>query len=111
MIRIYIKWDFISPSLRVASGILYVDDVEAGRNNRNIFKCKVKVEDGSLGYSSIKKDGIPSNLFENIKHQIDLMTRSFFSGVILRNYCYHWLSEPESENFLNLHRKEILERK
>lgn len=110
MIRMNIKWNFVSPSLRVVSGLLSVDDLEVGKEGRNIFKCKVKVEEGSLGFSSIEDDGIPSKLFESIKEQIELMSRSFFNGVILRDCCYHWLDELSSDNFLSLEKK-FLERK
>ena len=102
-IRIRIDWTFVSPLLRIASGILKVEVVTNGKVNKLLFKCKVKKESGSLGYSSSDKNdeslSIPHRLFEELKPTIDVMVRSYFQGMILENSDFHWIEDSLSKPF------------
>ncbi len=94
MIRLHIDWEFISPSLRVASGILEVRDMYLTRNTL-LLQCKIKKESGCTGYKSIDNTlpGIHTKLFEEIKSQLDTMIDSFFQGVLLSDKTYCWIND------------------
>ena len=97
MIRMTIKFDIISPFLRVISGTLYVENIDY-EDMSNIptptllFKCKVKKEENCLGYSSYE-DGeyIPTKLFNCIKPLVDEKLRSYWHGMILEKSDYAWV--------------------
>jgi len=101
MIRIKIDWDFVSPVLKVISGIVNVKQIFYNKKSEFIYKCKVKREVNTVTYTSIivNKD-ISDEANTEIQRRVNLMVDSFFNGVILRNYCYHWLSTEESEKIL-----------
>ena len=104
MIRINIKWDFISPSLRVISGILTVENFASDATSKGevLLRCRVKKESGTLGYSSIDdkgKGGIPHYLFEALRPQINTMVRSYYDGVLLKDFQYDWVENPNNLSF------------
>lgn len=97
MIRMTIKFDVISPFLRLISGTLYVEDIDSVNMNNPpkptlLFKCKVKKEQYCVGYSSYE-DGeyIPTKLFNCIKPLVDEKLRSYWHGMILENQDYAWV--------------------
>lgn len=94
MIQLYIDWDFISPSLKICSGILYIFKqeykAETGIDRILLLKCKVKREQHSIGYSSIDEKEYSGDLFEKYREQIDILVNSYYKGMILKNCCYHW---------------------
>lgn len=96
MIQITINWDFISPSIQTVSGIVeinYVADVTAPWNL--LAKFRVRVEPGSIGYTSLDKKGIPSVVLEAVKPQLDVMVRSYQQGVIMDNKDFVWIIEED----------------
>jgi len=104
MIRIIIDWDYLSPTLGVASGICSVDDVDyanrRGPNQvNNILKCKVTVERGSLGFTGVKEgEGVPSKLFEKFRKEISELAHSYHRGMLLEDCTYYWYDEDNEIN-------------
>jgi len=97
-----IKWDFISPSLRVVSGILKIEDITFGNGmpSKLLIKCKVKKETGMSGYSAISpQKSIPSKLFEELKPVIDTMVNSYYRGMLLRSENYEWIDDSANKDF------------
>ena len=68
MIRILIDWDYLSPTLGIASGICTVAEVNfmgSPIKNEQILRFKVKVERGSIGFTGmVEREGIPTKEFE-----------------------------------------------
>lgn len=96
MLRIWIEWDFISPSMGAVSGIATVHYVEGVNNWTQIAKFRVKCEPGMLGYSS-EKEGIPTLLMDAIKPRLDQMLRSFRDGIALEKITFTWVHQDECE--------------
>jgi len=97
MIRVFIKWDFISPVLRSASGMVEVHYVKDITNFDLIAKFKVKVEDGSTGYESVVSKGIPTIILDAIKPQLDAMVRSYHDGITLCKNSFFWSIDEDIE--------------
>jgi len=106
MLRMTIKFDNISPFLRVMSGTLYVEDVDSVIISNPpvlLFKCKVKKDQYSLGYSSFEEDeGIPTKLFNCIKPLVDEKLRSYWHGMVLENTDYAWVSLTGDDSWSQL---------
>ena len=97
MIQITIDWDFISPSIQTVSGIVtvsYVTDTVTVPW-KTLAKFRTRVEPGSVGYRSLDSKGVPSNVFDAIKPQLDIMVRSFQQGVIMDKRDFTWIMESE----------------
>jgi len=93
-IRINIDWDFMSPTLRRASGIVKVEEHQAPPAIiKTILKCRCYVEDGCSGFKSMEGEGIPTKTFDLFEEHIRGLMRSFFDGMLLRNQLWHWLPE------------------
>lgn len=102
MLRIHIEWEFTSPFLQTASGILYIIDMYHGfgKSDRILLKCKVEKKTGSTGYSSIDKTrGIHSTFFESLKPYIDVMIQSYYDGMVLNNKTYAWVDDSADMSF------------
>lgn len=95
MFRVAIDWDYMSPLLRVASGIVHVHHVQDGyiTEHTQIAKFKVKCKPGSRRYTTIDGKGISSKIFDPIKPQLDIMVTSFISGMNLEKTPAMWLIE------------------
>jgi hypothetical protein len=91
-----INWDFISPVMQTVSGIVVVHYVEDGMVNnwKPLAKFRTTVKPGSTGYKCIE-NSVPTNVFEAIKPQLDIMVRSFHQGVIMDNDDFTWIMEDE----------------
>jgi len=100
MIRIHIDWEFMSPLLGIASGILEVRDMYQGRSTL-LLQCRVKKEQGTTGYESVdrSKPGIPAKLFEELKPQIDIMVDSYFHGMLLEEMTYTWVDDSADDGW------------
>ena len=96
MFRIWVNWDFISPSMGAVSGIVTVHYVEGVSNWTKIATFRVKCEPGMLGYSS-EKEGIPTILMDAIKPRLDQMIRSFRDGISLESTTFTWVHPEESD--------------
>ena len=91
--RIVIKWDFVSPTLRVAKGTVHVDRIQSKINDYQVFEkheFEVSVNDSSLGYSNY-----PDIVTDQMKEMIDMMAKSYFAGVVLGDTSYMWLENKE----------------
>jgi len=104
-IRVDIEWEFISPLLRRASGIVKVWDMhnsistqqkewDPNGNNNLILECRCHIEQGSNGFSGMEEyEGVPTKLFNIYGDTIRAMMKAFFDGMILRNKQFHWIEE------------------
>ena len=94
MIRIMIKWDFVSPTLQTVSGIVTLDwVVDTIVTWKTLAEFRVKVKPGTVSYSSLSDKGIPSIYLDAIKPQLDIMVRSYHRGVILGKDDFTWVIE------------------
>ncbi len=104
MIRIKIDWEYLSPTLGIASGIFSVDDVDHANRKPsdqviNIIKGRVKVERGTLGFTGLKEGtGVPSKLFEKFRKEISEMAHSYHRGMLLEDCTYYWYDEDNEVN-------------
>jgi hypothetical protein len=103
MVRITVEWNNVIPSLHVAAGVLTahkqtwpkVNEKDKAMCFEEIFSCKVKVEQGSLSYSSLHTEGIKSLYFDLYKEKIDIMLRSYHAGTTIKEQTYFWIEDPE----------------
>jgi hypothetical protein len=102
MFKIVIEWDVISPFLKFISGIVKVyHRKDSTLSNTILISFKVTKEVGSIGYSS--EEGIPCEILNAIKPQLDIMVRSFFDGVNLSQDTFQWVFiEDVEEGLVNL---------
>ena len=105
MIRITINWDFISPVLRVISGILLIEDVDISYNRplKTILCCKIKKEQGSFGYNSIDDKGFSTVLLDLFKEKIETMVHGYFAGMNLEESPFSWVEDsfgPPFDDYL-----------
>lgn len=98
MIRIMIKWDFVSPLLKTVSGIVEVHNSSTVDEWELLSKFKATCKPGSLSYESINDGkGMPSVVLDSIKPQLDVMMRSFRDGVVLNKSTFSWIHDDEQE--------------
>jgi hypothetical protein len=108
MVRLRIKFDQVSPYLRVMSGILYVEKVDTTATSDSpmieLFRCKVKKEYHSTGYSISHENskGIPSKLFKCLKPIIDTMLRSYWNGMVLEKEDFTWVRMEGDDSYKRL---------
>jgi len=107
MIRVDIKWDFLSPALGVASGILKVISYKhngALEEGKTLIKCKVKKDRSSTGFSAIAQDkGVRKDLFDIFEDRIRTMIDSYYYGMNLKDSTYSWIdnsADKTLEEFL-----------
>lgn len=97
-VRIDIEWIFISPSLRVASGIIKVlTDEFCNLSTKVLFECSCEVKDGLRSFKAINEKPIPSKLFDKYEPYIKCMMLSYFEGMVLNKKQFFWI--PESLNY------------
>ena len=100
MLRISINWTFVSPVLRVSTGILKVEFQNKDWAFEEIFRCKVRKEQGTIGYSGIPPDlGVPADLFEALRPTINTMVRAYWDGMILEKSTYEWVEDSADLTF------------
>jgi hypothetical protein len=102
MIRIDIDWDFISPAMGVASGILKVISYKhngALDEGKILIKCNVKKERGSLGFNAISQDkGVRKDLFDIFDDRIKTMIDCYYRGMNLENSAYSWIDDSADKS-------------
>lgn len=102
MIRVDINWDFISPGLGVASGILRVISYKnngAFDEGKVLIRCKVKKERGSTGFSAITQDnGVRKDLFDVFEDRIRTMVDCFYHGMLLKDSAYSWVDDSADKS-------------
>ena len=108
MIRIFIDWDMISPALSVASGIVTLHYSTTPAVFKEIAKFRVRKEEHSLGYKCIGEKGIPSEIFEAVKPQLNAMVRSFHDGMKMKKNSCDWVIQEDLDecmkNFNSAHK-------
>jgi len=95
-IRIDIDWDFVSPALQAASGVVSIvaGDGIGGSPTGVILQCRCHIEKGSNGFSELSEgEGVSNDLFEIFRDQIKSMMHSFFKGMLLEKSDYHWIED------------------
>jgi hypothetical protein len=96
MIRITIKWNFISPMLQTATGIVEVHHAsETVTDLKLIARFQASVKPGSTGYKSIDEKGVPSIVLDGVKTYLDIYLKAFRDGMILEKTSFFW-SIPEA---------------
>lgn len=110
MVRITLKIDQRSPFLRVLSGVLHVEEVDIQRISLapvELFRCKFRKEEHTLGYSSFEGEaGIPTSLFNCIKPLLDEKIRSYWKGMVLDKDDYAWIPMEGDGSWACLNRLE-----
>lgn len=95
--RITIQWDFISPSLQIASGMIFIEKMTSNLkfiiHPEKQFKFKVKVETGRVGYRALEDGHRFPHEWDKVKDLVDTMVSSYFAGLTLKNSIYHWVDE------------------
>jgi len=103
MLRIDVKWDFVSPMLRVALGTLSVNDINYNGCNYSyktsdpVLECKVKIESHSIGFKSISDKGFSTEIFNLLKPKVGVLLNSFFDGLVLNQQSHLWLDDITCE--------------
>jgi hypothetical protein len=96
-VRVMIKWEPPMKLLQVAQGILTCEKQIHKQNQlvfEELFSCRVKVENGSHGYSGIEEGkGIPSTPFNRIKDKLEIMLKSYHDGLALSEYSFFWIQD------------------
>jgi hypothetical protein len=97
-IRIDIEWNFTSPVLQRASGIIKIWKIDQELLESNppelIFQCRCRVERGSMGFTGITEgESFSSRLLTIYDNQIKTLMRSYYDGMLLRDKQYHWVEE------------------
>jgi hypothetical protein len=92
--RMTIKWKFISPVLRVATGTVHLENFDSRTTvspPTEKYEWKVRVEEGVLGL-----EGKIPDLAPRVKQLMDAMTRSYFNGLLLRDTSCEWIVGEEA---------------
>jgi hypothetical protein len=102
--RLTIDWNFISPALRIASGIATLEKFERGNAVSppiKKFQWKIKKEHGTYG-----QEGFIPNLTETNEDIIKTITQSYFDGLCMKDSSFHWffderiLKMPKDEDYM-----------
>ena len=91
--KIEIDWDFRSPSLRVLTGEVRIGRIDFGILDPTKFPSfPVKKEEGMLSYKNC------SALFSRCKPLVDVMVRSYFDGMKLKDKSITWFDDCSRKN-------------
>ena len=91
--KIEIEWGFMSPHLRVLTGIVRIDQLNSGMINKiENPGFPVRKEEYTLGYS------YSSAIFSRCKPLVDVMVRSYYEGMILANESITWFDGCSRHN-------------
>ena len=102
MIRIFIDWDMVSPALPMASGIVSLHYSTTPAIFKEIIKFRVTKDKNSLGYKSLDEKGIPNEIYEAVKPQLDVMVKAFYDGMRLtKNSCSWVIHEDMIKSIIN----------
>ena len=91
-----IKWDFVSPTLRVASGTVHLDRIKSSLDDYKIYEqheWEIKVEENGLSYGPHPMNKVT----DRMKSIIDLMANTYLAGVTLDKTSCIWLENNEHE--------------
>lgn len=91
--RLIIDWNFISPALRVVSGIATLEKFKCGNAVSppiKKFQWKIKKESGTYG-----QEGYIPNLTEAGDDIIKTIAETYFDGLCMKNRSFHWFSDED----------------
>jgi hypothetical protein len=94
MYKIEIHWGFRSPHLQVANGIVRIDsnlDI-GGIDPKKIPGFPVQKDHGSLAYKNCDA------LFNRCKPLVDVMVRSYYDGLLMRDLSVTWFDGCSRHN-------------
>jgi len=95
--RISIKWNFISPALQTASGMVFIEKMTSNPkfiiHPEKQFKFKVKIETGRVGYRALENGNRFPHEWDEVKDLVDTMVSSYFAGLTLKDSIYHWVED------------------
>ncbi len=95
MIRIKFEFKNISPYLRVCSGIIHVEEVDANKFSNppiELFRLKFSKEENTIGYSSLGNgEEIPTKLFDCLHPIFAAKIHSYWSGMVLEKEDCEWV--------------------
>lgn len=105
-IRIDINWEFVSPILQTASGILKIvevnNDLQLRIEPKTLLICKCHINKYSLGFSEIKEgQGVPTKIFKIFEERIKAIIRAYFDGILLEKNLYNWVDRSFKDNKLS----------
>jgi len=93
MYKIEIDWDFRSPTLAVLTGNVRIGQIGFGLLDKQKFPSfPVKKDRYTLGYKNC------SALFGRCKPIVDIMTRSYYDGMLMRNESVQWFRDCYRKN-------------
>ena len=97
-IRIDIKWEFVSPLLQTASGVVLIEehyhDLTGSPITKKILKFRCHIEKNSSGFSGMQEgEGVTSETFNLFEAEIRSMMKHYFDGMLLRDKMYHWIED------------------
>ena len=78
---------------KVFSGEIKVINFD-GLKEQDIFKCNFKIKPNMTRYSNT--NGYNSQLFNIIKHDLDIMLSSYYKGMLLDKNIYTWVDKSEN---------------
>jgi hypothetical protein len=100
MYKIEIEWGFMSPHLRVLTGQVKIGNIDFGMlTPEEIISFPVKKEINTLGYKNCPA------IFTRCKPLVDIMVRSYFDGLIMRDLSVEWFQNcyrKDNEIFLTM---------
>jgi len=94
-VRVDIEWQFISPILQRASGVIKIWDIpEVSSKGELLLHCRCSIERGSMGFKGINEgEGISSRLLSTYDNIIKTMMRSYHDGMLLKDKQFNWIEE------------------
>jgi hypothetical protein len=97
MYKVELHYNFMSPTLQVVSGTLRIGKIDFGMlpgydSEYNEQECTFKKEQGMLEYKNC-----PS-MFARAKPISDIMIRSYFDGMLLRELGVTWFKDCYRKN-------------
>ena len=99
-VRVDIEWQFVSPLLQRASGVVKVWHIpEVAAKGEILLQCRCSIEQGSLGFKGMEEgEGVPSILLNTYDNTIKTMMRAYRDGMLLRDKQFHWVEESLHED-------------
>lgn len=95
VIRILIKWDFVSPSMETASGTVTIHHCKEALKFNHLADFKVRVTPGNTGYFAEEGKSISTKLLDSIRPILNTMIKQYLDGICLKDESCSWLIEEE----------------
>ena len=94
MYKVEVDYNFVSPSLQVVSGVIRIGQIDLGMLPKEAKdqEFTFKKQQGSLEYKNC------CSLFGRTKSVADIMIRSYFDGMMLRDLGITWFRNAHRHN-------------